>query len=212
MKETKMGSSSKRYRLPKPHLSWSAVDLVERDPIEYTRAYILGEPRYESEAMLFGKKFATAMEQGKPDQDDTEAMKFLVQIGIPRLEMVEHRMEIEVGGIPFIIVLDTVAADLKRFREYKTGMQPWDQRKVDSHGQLVLYGLGLYLATKQMPECHLDWIRTHYDPVSGELTADGTWQTFKRKPFTLVEFGAMTNRVVRAAEKIDALMREQGKA
>lgn len=196
-----------KYLLPKPHLSWSQIDLVERDPMGYAESYIHGQPRYESEAMMFGKHFARAMETGKADDDDSAGVKFLVDIGMPRLELVEHRIEVTLAGVPFVLILDTTSEDLRKFREYKTGMAEWNQTRVDTHGQLIIYGMGVYLSKGFMPECHLDWVRTHYDPIHGDLTATGELMTFKRKPFSLIEFGSMSKRITRAAQKITELMR-----
>jgi len=197
------------YKLPHGHLSWSAMDLVERDPIEYARSYILGEPRFESEAMLFGKQFAEEMAAGAAGPDSDERRRFLISIGMPRLELPEHRIEATHNGLKLVGILDTCASDHRTFREYKSGRAPWTQGRVDSHGQLSFYAALIWLTKGFLPtECWLDWVPTTIDPETGDLTATGEVVSFKRSPFTLLDVVGIIRRAERAAGIIDGLVKE----
>lgn len=200
-------SKYQRYQLPKGHLSWSQVDLVERDPIEYARSYILGEPRYESEAMMFGKEFADAMKDGVPPPDANDRMKFLVSIGMPRLEMPEHPMKAEYHGIKLVGILDSCGHDYKTFREYKTGRSPWTQGRVNSHGQLSFYAALIWLNHRIMPQAYLDWVRTSIDE-NGDISPAGDIQTFVREPFNMLDILHILHRAEKAAETITGLVKE----
>lgn len=204
-------SASKTKALPHGYLSWSQLDLLERDPGEYARHYILNEPRFESEAMMFGGDFADAMETGTIPERHDSAFRFLVEIGIPRLEIPECKIEATHKGINLLGKIDSASPDLSRFREYKTGRLEWTQSRVDKHGQLTFYALIIFIKTGKIPkECHLDWIRTEYDEQTGEIRAKGDFKTFKRRPFTLLEVLNMTKRIEKAYETITELMTEHG--
>lgn len=193
--------------LPRGYISWSQMQTLERSPMEYVETYIRNKPRFVSEPMMFGKRFADAMETGDTG-DEGAAFKFLVDIGVPRYDTAERKIECTYNGINLVGIMDTADHDLLRFREYKTSSVGWSQSRVDKHGQLIFYGAMVYLIRGVAPvECHLDWIRTQYG-AQGEIEATGEVQTFKRKPFTLLEMATMLKRITKTADVIVELARQ----
>lgn len=195
---------SSKYKLPKGYLSWSQLDLVERNEMEYVDGYIKGMGRFESEAMMVGQRFAQAMETGDMGDED-DAFKFLVGVAVPKLEVSEMEIGAVVNDIPLVGKPDTAMGNLTAFREYKTGRLEWNQTRVNRHGQLVFYALIMFMHTGKMPDAHLDWIKTEYDEY-GALRVTGDIDSFHRKPFDLLELSAMTKRIENAAKKITGLV------
>lgn len=82
---------------------------------------------------------------------------------VVRYTVMEQKLEVVLKDIPLIGFMDTYEPEYQWFREYKTGKRTWDQKRVDSHGQITMYALMLYITYKTPPEemrIHLDWIPT----------------------------------------------------
>lgn len=154
---------SKALKLPKPHLSWSQIDLWNRSQKQYIEKYVYGKDGFVNGAMLYGKKFANALETGETEGDELLA---LATTAVQKYAIPEYRLEavLEVEGqkIPLLAFLDTSEdPPSEGIGEYKTGVRPWTQKKVDGHKQLTLYALMVYLNEKKLPKkMHLDWVET----------------------------------------------------
>ena len=157
---------------------------------------------------MYGKQFAEDMASGVASPDADARHKFLVEVGMPRLAIPEHRVEATYNGIALVGIIDTCAEDYKAFREYKTGRAPWTQGRVDAHGQLDFYAALIWLNHKILPTAYLDWVRTTVDEQTGDLTAAGDIQTFRRAPFTLMDVVHILKRTETAANTITELVRE----
>src|SRR3989304_6829868 len=110
-----------KYLLPKKYLSWSALQLFEKDPDEYYRVYFLGEKRFVSKHMEFGKKFAQ-MRSGEIKATDA-ATSFLLTL-CPAFPKKEHRMKVNMDGITLYGILDSFDAKIKGIGEDKTSTIP----------------------------------------------------------------------------------------
>lgn len=134
-------------------LSWSSISSFEYNPEEWYSRYVLKERGKSSPEMEFGKWFGECLAKD-PD--------FLPQI--PRLSKFEHAFTVVFDGIPLIGYADSFDhIGKKSLKEYKTGVKKWDQRRVDSHGQIDMYLLMHYITEKITPEeveCELVWIPT----------------------------------------------------
>jgi hypothetical protein len=133
-------------------LSWSAISSFEYDPDQWYRKYILGEKDPETKEMRFGK---TVGERLASDPNYLHT--------VPRLPIFEYKLEATYADIPMIGFMDTFCPDTPAMGEYKTGKKAWDQKRADSHGQIDMYLLMLYLTQKIKPEqvkCHLHWLPT----------------------------------------------------
>jgi len=124
----------KQIKLPKPHLSWSQMDLWRRSPETYRKQYYPEKkPKiHPSPEMRFGNYVTDEMEKGNPDFDF-----------IPRLKEFERYFEWDFEGVKVIAYLDNGTYDipLPEFNEQKTGRTVWTQSKVDNHKQNVIYSL-----------------------------------------------------------------------
>ena len=190
-------------KLPRPHLSWSQIDLWNRNRNEYIQRYFYGKESFTNEAMEYGKKFATALETGETED---EIIK-LATIAIPRYSVSEYRLQATLktdgGDIPLLGFIDTsYDPPSDGIREYKTGKVPWTQKKVDRHGQLTLYALMIYLNEKKLPKTiHLDWLET--EDRDGELSITGRIQSFETQR-AYGEIIEMTTIIKRTAAEISA--------
>ena len=187
--------------LKRDYISWSAMNLLEKDEDGYIAKYFNGQPGFSNDAMDFGKVVAEALENEKSeDPFIRHIITFLPRFDTPELEISARYKKRKLLGRP-----DTILKSFKAFREYKTGKTPWTQAKVDSHGQLVFYATIIFLLKKKIPEAYLDWIPTEYG--EGGLKLTGDIKTFKRRPITLTDISRMLKRIEKASERIDKLMR-----
>lgn len=139
-----------KFDFNKRPLSWSAISSFEYSPEQWYKNYVLHEARTESLAMVFGKKFAKSIEEGKP----------LAPVEV--YSEVEYPLDTTFNGIKMCGYVDTYEPHTK-FREYKTARQIWTREKALTHGQLKMYALMIYLIHKVKPEdlqIHLDCIQT----------------------------------------------------
>lgn len=171
--------------LPKGYLSWSQIDLVERDPDEYVRRYIYGEQQEENDYMRFGTKTHKTLSRGKPD------------VGI---ECILTRKGKELRVIGF---LDDVEDGVDV--EYKTATKLWTMQRAKEHGQMKLYSLIRYKTTGKIPKQRLVCHET--------LNLGGVGLTGKSLSFDieykLVDLLEMEGRVWRAHDKILALVEQE---
>lgn len=161
-----------KLNLPKPYLSYSQLDLWRRNPEQYRQRYYLNAPSFENNETIFGKKIAKMLEEmaSKKNWSDADLKKlgvsreqYLILKKVPRLKSSEHRIELPVGGVPFLGVLDTFSPHFRRIGEYKTGKQPWDDVRVRKHDQLVVYSLLTKLKYGRVdPWLWLAWLETRY--------------------------------------------------
>lgn len=133
-------------------VSWSFFSSFEYDPEQWYRKYVLGKPDRPSPEMEFGKKFA----------DSCEARRPLAPVTL--LSKVEQEFSTVFEGMPMIGFADTYDDVTKKaIGEFKTGVKPWDQKRVDDHGQITMYCLMNWLINKVRPEdtkLFLQWVPT----------------------------------------------------
>ncbi len=138
--------------------------------------------------------------------------KFLNKIH--RYKYPEHRIEVDIGPVPFLGVLDSFSMQYKRFLEYKTSKNPWTPVMVLRHEQLDCYSL---LIKEKYGKVHstseLIWLETRWKPEiqqvgsreiegdSNELEFTGRIETFTR---TIYEYErkAMKEKIIGIAEAI----------
>lgn len=132
-------------------LSWSQISSFEYSPEQWYQKYVLGIESKDSPEMIFGKTVAESFETDSP------------LAPVIRYSSMEHELKGNFGGIPVIGYMDTYEPGGFKMREYKTGKKSWDQKRADSHGQIDMYLLMLYMGEKIRPEemmCHIDWMPT----------------------------------------------------
>jgi len=136
--------------------SWSQHSSFKWDPRQWFDKYVLGLEEEPTPELIFGKAFADALEAGKPMAPMT------------LLSVVEQPFKVPFDGFTLIGYADTFCGETKRkIGEFKTGVKPWDQARVDGHGQLTLYAFMNYLANGVRPEdveMYLEWVPTKKVP------------------------------------------------
>lgn len=133
-------------------LSWSAISSFEYDQEQWYKRYILNEKEPPSREMLFGK---TVGERLASDPS------YLPEV--PRLPVFEKELRVMFGVLPLVGFVDAWCPDSLHLKEYKTGKKAWDQKRADTHGQIDMYLLMLYITYRIRPEdvtCHLHWMPT----------------------------------------------------
>ena len=179
-------------------LSWSAISSWEYSKEQWALKYIDGKKEPANPAMLFGKAIGEELAKNP---------KFLPSV--PRYSVFEHKLEANIGNINLIGFLDTYEPN-KAFREYKThGTTPWTQDRVNSHEQIDMYCLLLYLTEKIKPSdisIHLDAIPVqNKNDFSMEVNNDLPILTFetKRTMADILRFGAYIKGVVKEMESYE---------
>lgn len=120
--------------LPKPYLSYSAIDLWKRDKTRFRRRYYEGITDPDSAFSLFGRE-VHALIDSDPKFADI------------RLAQAEKKVEVEIDGIPVLGYIDTYDPDTPLLGEYKSairnpdGTSKWTKSTVLKHNQLPFYSL-----------------------------------------------------------------------
>ena len=192
--------------LPRP-LSWSGMFLFESNPTLWEKKYLDGEDVMFSNAGLrFGKKMAEHIE-GDEETEDIELsaiksrLKLLQKRNMP-LSCVLNSIH---GAIPLFGVLDTAESNLEAFRDQKTGVTGWTQRKADGYGQLHFYATMIYLIKGKITKAGIYWIKTVNE--NGEISATGEIESFE-VTITMPRILEMMFRITKNAVAIDKITRE----
>lgn len=180
-------------------LSWSAISSFEYNPEQWYKKYVLGERDEETKEMIFGKVLANKLECGTCDIP--ELVKKL-----PFKK--EHPFKVMFSGIPLIGYADDFDdKTFKELNEVKTGKKPWDQKRVDEHGQLTMYCLMNYITNKIKPEdvvCRLHWLPTKengdFSISFVEPIVVHSFET-KRTMLDIANFGIKIKRIVKEMEE-----------
>ncbi len=133
-------------------LSWSQLSSFSWNKDDWYTKYVLGIEPPLSPELIFGKAFADSCEAGTP----------LAPVTL--LSKQELPLDAVLDGIKLFGYVDTIdEATLAETGEFKTGVKPWDQKRVDNHGQITMYALMNFLQNKIHPEkakFWLEWIPT----------------------------------------------------
>ena len=158
--------------LPKPYLSYSAMDLWARDPNEYRKRYYIGEPFFSTPYTEFGNLVGGALEEREWDHPVLAP----VRGKIPQGTHPEHKLEVEVLGVPIMGYLDDFNLQDFSIEEYKTGIRdskgnaPWDRVRVRKHKQLTLYTLMVkHKYGDWNPDIRLTWMETEWARICEQV-------------------------------------------
>ncbi len=210
-----MSKIDPKLTLPKPHISWSQLLVWNTSKTRYEEEYFTAESKLKTDYLDFGSSISSQIENGT------------IQELLPELVVypsIEHEIKVVVGGVPLLIYIDSFDPESTNFREYKTGKwqktkkgpkPAWDRAKVQKHGQLLFYAVGIRAKYGKMPErCHLDWIPTLEEkreeeiptgPFSSKkpriINTTGEIFTFERE-FDERELDWMEAEIVRVAHEI----------
>ena len=186
--------------LPKKLFSYSQYSLWKRSPDQYREKYYLGGTSFENRETIFGKTFASRLEHWKEikklgkEKSGIEENYYNILKRVPKYQFPEHRIEHNIGMVPFISVLDSFSKRNKSVIDYKTGREPWNDLRLYKDEQAVIYSLMVKLAYGEVnPLVKWVWIETEYAPEmqqvgsrqllgeSNELRFTGRIEIFKRR-------------------------------
>lgn len=175
-------------------LSWSAISSFEYDPEQWYEKYVLGKPTPFSVEMDFGKRVGESFCTDKP------------MAPVTKYEIMEHGITVPYADIKLIGFFDSYDPTNYKIREYKTGKKAWDQKRADTHGQIDMYLLLLWLNNKIPPEkvqIHIDWYPTE---LRGDFSIGfieplkiQTFET-KRTMLQVLQFAQRIKNTVKAME------------
>ena len=192
---------------PRGYLSWTQISLWLRSPELYKRHYFYGEDEYKNERMDFGSKVSTALETG--EESDDVLVNMLITL-LPKYSVPECEIQVPFmtpyGEVVLLGKMDTYRPEPVAFREYKTGTTKWTQKMAEGHKQLDHYTAILWLLSKKIPQCHLDWAETKVE--DGVVTLAGPIKSFevKKTVKSILQYLAIAGRV---AKEIDEAYRKE---
>lgn len=179
-------------------LSWSAISSFMYDPEQWYKKYVLDQKQDQTVEMEFGKTIGKMLE--------TDA-KYLPQI--PRHSKMEHQFKCKFGDIELVGYADTFCdKTFKKLSEFKTGKRAWDQKRVDTHGQIDMYLLMNWIMNKIKPEeveISLVWMPTQdngdfsisfVEPIEQNIKIFKT----KRRMADVLRFGVMIKNIYKQME------------
>ena len=157
------------------YLSWSKMNLWEKDPNLFYQVYIEGLDQFRTKYLELGKRLADGLENGFDEEHDP--MFEMIITFLPSYPKREYEIKETFEGIPLLGKLDGFDEDILDLGEYKSGKK-WTQGMVDSHGQLTFYALLIWLKFGKLPsKIALHWARTDED-MEGNLFLTGETRTF----------------------------------
>ncbi len=179
--------------------NWSSMSSFKYNKDRWFENFIMGV-RASSREMTFGSW------ADKKIQDDPSFLPSL-----PRYELMQHKMTVMFDGLMLMGTPDGIdlKAEQKKLYDFKTGKQPWTQKRAKEHGQLLMYLLLIYITEKIKPEefeCGIHWMPTQ---DNGDFTIsfvddiENNIQTFKVKHTMrdILKFGQEIKKTYREMEQ-----------
>ena len=187
------------FKLPRPHLSISQINLWESDPSAYMKRYFLNIPDAPSPMMEFGKQFASDIEDYiKGEQRDFNLPTNFLQ-DIYLYPHVEYKLEHDFGDFKFIGYIDNASENFGIIRDFKTGTAPWTQERLENSLQMQAYSLILFKQQTILPTCFIDYYKTRIKGKTMEWT--DVHETYQHT-FTMQDLAKTEIRIRKAAEEI----------
>jgi hypothetical protein len=187
------------YKLPRPHLSISQINLWESDPSAYMKRYFLNIPDDPSPMMEFGKQFASDIEdyvKGEKREFNFPP-NFLENIKLyPR---VEHKLLHNFEDFTFIGFIDNASDNFEIIRDFKTGTAAWTQDRLENSLQMQAYSYVIFMQHGIIPTCFIDYYKTRLK--GKEMVWTDVHETYQHT-FTMQDLAKVEIRIKRAAEQI----------
>ncbi len=187
------------FKLPRPHLSISQINLWESDPSAYMKRYFLNIPDAPSPMMEFGKQFASDIEdycKGEK-RDFNFPNNFLNDILI--YPHVEHKLEYDFGDFKFLGYIDNASEKFEIIRDFKTGTAAWTQDRLENSLQMQAYSYVIFQQYGIIPTCFIDYYKTRIKGKSMEWT--DVHETYQHT-FNMQDLAKVALRIRKAAEEI----------
>lgn len=224
---TAFRSSIDNTMTPRPYISFSQMAKFEMDPKGFVEEYIYNVKTRLSKNMLYGVQLADGLENEEATGD---ALLDIMMSRIPKFELRDKIVESENGitvwyehdkkhytipflengdeKIPILAKPDTAKKDYSAFKEYKSSVRRWTQKKADQSGQITFYATAMWLVTGAIPEdIELVNVETAYTE-NNEMTVTGNMVAYKTKR-TMVDVIKMTKRIKNAWAGIKKLCEQE---
>lgn len=157
------------------YLSWSKMNLFEKDPNQFYQVYFEGLDQYRSKFLELGSRLSKVLENGIDEERDP-TFEFVATF-LPAYPEREKDMKVVFEGVPLRIKLDGWNKKTFTVGEYKSGRR-WTQSMVDKCDQLTFYAAVIWMIYKKIPNFLLHWAKTEEDE-EGNLKLTGDLRTFK---------------------------------
>ena len=187
------------FKLPRPHLSISQINLWESDPSAYMKRYFLNIPDAPSPMMEFGKQFASDIEdycKGEK-REFNFPNNFLNDILL--YPHVEHKLEYDFGDFKFLGYIDNASEKFEIIRDFKTGTAAWTQDRLENSLQMQAYSYVIFQQYGIIPTCFIDYYKTRIKGKSMEWT--DVHETYQHT-FNMQDLAKVALRIMKAAEEI----------
>ena len=187
------------FKLPRPHLSISQINLWESDPSAYMKRYFLNIPDAPSPMMEFGKQFASDIEdycKGEK-REFNFPNNFLNDILL--YPHVEHKLEYDFGDFKFLGYIDNASEKFEIIRDFKTGTAAWTQDRLENSLQMQAYSYVIFQQYGIIPTCFIDYYKTRIKGKSMEWT--DVHETYQHT-FNMQDLAKVALRIRKAAEEI----------
>lgn len=220
--------------LPKGYLSWSQMNCWMKNRDRYIKEYFEAGEKLDTRFLRFGSQFSKmvedlceimkripnrmmAIQELKKDYQFDENMEsVLMELDIEGISEYEIKCKVR-GEVPILAYLDKYIERNSAIQEYKTGLQPWTMAKVQSHDQLIFYGVSLkYCGRPLPPYADLHWIETKeveeerkdfWRDGAKIILATGKIKTFHRE-FDEREYARMEELIIKVAFEISDAYQE----
>ena len=190
--------------MPKPHLSYSQIQLWKHDEARYRKLYYENNGAYKlnNSGLEYGKMFAEALESECETGDLLTDSAILI---LKKYDIRDKEILVEIktkdGSFNVLGRPDTLDSKTKAFREYKSGKGKWTQNKAQKHPQMVFYAMLIYLKYKVvLNDAWLDWVETMDTPEGVKPT--GKVENF-HVTFTLLDILNCVAETIRVAKEIE---------
>jgi len=198
---------------PREYLSWSSMDLLERNEQKWIEQYFYGQKNRINRGMAFGKTMADSLEKNEASGD---VLLDLVIERIPKFEIMDKPfiadMKIGKKTIQIYCKPDTMKEDMSAFKEYKTGQGGWTQKKVDENGQIIFYATGMYLKKGKIPAdielVHMETEKVDEEQLDSKLRVTGEIKRYKTV-VTMVKVLNMMSRMKKAWARIEEISEKE---
>lgn len=149
------------------YLSYSAINSFYKDRAQFIKTYILKEPFKGNPYTDFGNKVGKALE--KNDFTGFHEIEVNVLSKVERLDLFEHRININFDSFYLVGYIDTASFDLTKIIDYKTGGNGKELQYFESdYTQMCYYALGIRQETGiNVKSASVEFIRRVGSPRTG---------------------------------------------
>ncbi len=181
------------------YLSWSQLNIWEKNPNLYYEIYVLGLEAPYTKWMKKGKDLAEYLKNGGEADNDVKSIAKL----IPTYPEKEFEIKAKLNkNINLLGYLDSFDPKELKIYEYKTGKK-YTQKMADKLGQLDFYTLLVWLKYQKLPKSiKLIWIETiNKDDI---VAFSGKIKTFEVKK-TMKDIIKIVSRIHKAVKGIQEM-------